>query len=335
MATNGTPHGKVTATITAIGGYVPEYRLTNAELEQMVDTTNEWILERTGINERRILRDGRTNSDMAVEAVKQICAKRGLDPMEIDLLVCATVTPDMVFPAMAQIVADKLGAKNAWGFDMNAACSGFLYALATVAQFVETGRYKKVVLVGADKMSAIIDYQDRNTCIIFGDGAGAVLLEPTTDGTGVRDFVFYADGAGRAHLHMKAGGSARPASIETVTNREHFAYQEGKPVFKAAVTGMAQATSEIMQRNNLSADDIAFLVPHQANKRIIDATREKMGLTPEKVMLNIQRYGNTTDGTIPLCLVDYEKQLKKGDNLVLAAFGGGFTWGALWLKWGY
>ncbi|WP_332736552.1 beta-ketoacyl-ACP synthase III [Flavihumibacter sp.] len=327
---------KITAAITAVGGYVPEDKLTNFDLEKMVDTNDEWIRTRTGISERRILKgEGKATSDMAVPAVLELCKKRGIDPVEIDCLIVATVTPDMVFPATANIVCDKIGAVNAWGYDLSAACSGFLFALTSGAAYIESGRYKKVVVVGADKMSAIIDYSDRNTCVIFGDGAGAVLLEPATDGSGVLDSILRTDGSGRHYLNMKAGGSARPATIETVTNKEHFAYQEGKTVFKFAVKGMADVSAELLERNNLTGDDIAWLVPHQANLRIIDATAERMNLPKEKVMVNIQRYGNTTAGTIPLCLWEWEKELKKGDNLVLAAFGGGFTWGATWIKWNY
>ncbi|MBS1918410.1 MAG: ketoacyl-ACP synthase III [Bacteroidetes bacterium] len=327
---------KITAAITAIGGYVPEYRLTNAELEKIVDTNDEWIRTRTGISERRILKgEGKATSDLCVPAVLELCKKRNLDPMEIDCMIVATVTPDMFFPATANIVCDKVGAKKAWGFDMSAACSGFLYALTTGAMYIESGRFKKVVVVGSDKMSAIVDYTDRTTCIIFGDGAGAVLLEPNTEGYGVLDSILKSDGSGRSHLHMKAGGSWHPASNETVANKEHFIYQEGQAVFKFAVKGMADVSAELMERNNLKSEDIAWLVPHQANKRIIDATANRMGLSHDKVMINIQRYGNTTAATIPLCLWDWESQLKKGDNLVLAAFGGGFTWGATLVKWGY
>ncbi|HEY4150359.1 MAG TPA: beta-ketoacyl-ACP synthase III [Chitinophagaceae bacterium] len=325
----------ISAAITAIGGYVPEDRLTNTDLEKMVETTDEWIRSRTGIEERRILKgEGRGTSELAIPAVLDLCRQRGIQPSEIDCLIVATVTPDMVFPATANIVCDKIGAVNAWGYDMSAACSGFLFALTTGASYIESGRYKKVVVVGADKMSSIIDYTDRATCIIFGDGAGAVLLEPNTDGYGIRDSILRTDGSGRSYLHMKAGGSVKPASIETVTAREHFAYQEGQAVFKFAVKGMADVSAELLERNNLTGDDIAWLVPHQANLRIIDATASRMGLPREKVMINIQRYGNTTAGTIPLCLWDWQKQLKKGDNLVLAAFGGGFTWGATLVKWG-
>lgn len=327
---------KITAAITAIGAYVPEDKLTNADLEKMVDTNDEWIVSRTGVKERRILKgEGKGTSDMVVPAVKLLCEKRGIQPNEIDCLIVATVTPDMLFPSTANLVCDKLGIKNAWSFDILAACSGFLYALTTGAALVESGRYKRVVVAGADKMSSIVDYSDRTTCIIFGDGAGAVLLEPNIDGYGVLDSILKSDGSGGKHLHMKAGGSVKPASIESVTNKEHFIYQEGQAVFKFAVTGMADVAYELMQRNNLEAADIAWLVPHQANKRIIDATASRMGLPEEKVMINIQHYGNTTAATLPLCLWDYRKQLNKGDNIVLAAFGGGFTWGATLLKWAY
>jgi 3-oxoacyl-[acyl-carrier-protein] synthase III len=326
----------ISAAITAIGGYVPEDKLTNADLEKMVDTTDEWITSRTGITERRILRgEGKATSDLAVPAVLELCKKRGISVTEIDCMIVATVTPDMVFPATANIICDKAGAINAWGFDMGAACSGFLYAVTTGASFIESGRYKKVVVVGADKMSAIVDYADRNTCILFGDGAGAVLLEPNYEGFGVKDSLLKSDGSGRHFLHMKAGGSLKPASLETVTSREHYAYQEGQAVFKFAVKGMADVTAELLQRNQLTGDDIAWLAPHQANMRIIDATANRIGLSKEKVMINIQRYGNTTAATIPLCLWDWEKQLRKGDNIVMAAFGGGFTWGATLVKWAY
>jgi len=326
----------ISAAITAVGGYVPEDRLTNADLEKIVDTTDEWIRTRTGIEERRILKGaGKATSDMAAPAVLELCKKRGIQPAEIDCLIVATVTPDMVFPATANIVCDKIGAVNAWGYDMSAACSGFLFALTTGASYIESGRYKKVVVVGADKMSAIIDYTDRTTCIIFGDGAGAVLLEPNTEGYGISDSILRTDGSGREFLHMKAGGSLKPASVESVTAREHFAFQDGQPVFKAAVKGMADVSAELLERNKLTGNDIAWLVPHQANLRIIDATAKRMDLPREKVMINIQRYGNTTAGTIPLCLWDWENQLKKGDSLVLAAFGGGFTWGATLVKWAY
>jgi len=327
---------KTTAAITAVGGYVPEFRLTNAILETLVDTNDEWIQSRTGIAERRILKgEGLATSDMAVPAVLEICKKRGIDPLEIDCVICGTVTPDMVFPSTANIICDKIGAVNAWGFDLSAACSGFLFSLTTGAALIESGRYKKVIVIGADKMSAIVDYTDRSTCIIFGDGAGAVLLEPATDGSGVLDSILKSDGSGKEFLHMKAGGSLKPASAETIAEKEHFIFQDGQPVFKAAVKAMADTSHELLQRNNLTGDDIAWLVPHQANKRIIDATAKRMGLASEKVMLNIQKYGNTTAGTIPLCLWEWEKQLHKGDKIVLAAFGGGFTWGATLIQWGY
>ena len=327
---------KTTAAITAVGGYVPEDKLTNADLEKMVDTNDEWIRTRTGVEERRILKgEGKGTSDLAAPAVLEICHKRGIHPEEIDCLICCTVTPDMLFPATANIICHKIGAKNAWGFDLEAACSGFLYGLTTGAALVESGRYKKVVVVGADKMSAIVDFSDRATCILFGDGAGAVLLEPNHQGFGVLDSILKSDGGGVAHLHMKAGGSLKPPSMETVAAKEHFIYQEGQAVFKYAVKGMADVSAELLERNKLTGDDIAWLVPHQANKRIIDATANRMGISQDKVMLNIQRYGNTTAATIPLCLWEWRKQLNKGDNLVLAAFGGGFTWGATLVKWEY
>ncbi|TWI79453.1 3-oxoacyl-[acyl-carrier-protein] synthase-3 [Lacibacter cauensis] len=327
---------KISAAITAVAGWVPEDRLTNFDLEKMVDTNDEWIRTRTGISERRILKgEGLATSDMIAPAVLELCKKRGIDPKEIDCMIVGTVTPDMVFPSTANVVCDKIGATNAFGFDVSAACSGFLFSLTTGASYIESGRYKKVVVVGADKMSAIIDYTDRNTCVIFGDGAGCVLLEPNEEGYGVQDSILKSDGAGRNYLNMKAGGSLRPASMETVANREHYAYQEGQTVFKFAVKGMADVSAELLERNNLTGEDIAWLVPHQANLRIIDATANRIGLPKEKVMINIQRYGNTTAGTIPLCLWEWENQLKKGDNVVLAAFGGGFTWGATWIKWAY
>lgn len=327
---------KITAAITAIGGFVPDYVLTNAELETMVPTTSEWIESRTGVKERRILKgEGLGTSDMCVPAVEQLLKKRGISALELDLVIVATVTPDYVFPATANVLSDKIGATNAWSFDISAACSGFLYALTTGSQFIETGKYKKVLVVGGDKMSAILDYTDRATCIIFGDGAGAVLLEPNTEGYGIIDAILKSDGSGRKYLHQKAGGSVKPASHETVDAREHFVFQDGQPVFKRAVTGMADVSAEIVARNNLKAEDIAWLTPHQANKRIIDATAERLALPAEKVMLNIQKYGNTTAGTLPLCFCDYEKQLKKGDNIILATFGAGFTWGAVYLKWAY
>lgn len=327
---------KITAAITAVGGYVPETKLTNFDLEKMVETNDEWIRARTGISERRILNEpGKATSDLAVPAIQEILRKKNLDAKDIDCIICATVTPDMVFPATANIIGDKVGAVNAFGFDLGAACSGFLYALTTGSAFIESGRYKKVIVVGADKMSAIIDYTDRNTCILFGDGAGAVLLEANTEGLGIQDSILKSDGSGRDFLHMKAGGSLKPATVETVLAREHYAYQEGKTVFKFAVKGMADVSAELLEKNNLTGNDIAWLVPHQANLRIIDATADRMGLPKEKVMINIDRFGNTTAGTIPLCLWEWEKKLNKGDNLVLAAFGGGFTWGASLIKWAY
>ncbi len=327
---------KTLAAITGVHGFVPEYRLTNAELERMVDTSDEWIMTRTGIKERRILKgEGLATSDMAVEAVKGLLEKTGNKATDIDCLLLATTTPDMPFPATANITCDKLGCNHILSYDISAACSGFLFALTTGAKFIESGMYKKVVIVGADKMSSIINYNDRTTCVIFGDGAGAVLLEPSSEGNGVVDSVLKSDGSGRHYLHQKAGGSLKPASHETVDNLEHTVYQEGKTVFKFAVKNMADAAEEIMKRNNLSSDDVAWLVPHQANLRIIDATAERMGLSKEKVMINIQKFGNTTAGTLPLCLWEWENQLKKGDNVVLAAFGGGFTWGATLIKWAY
>ncbi|WP_316819892.1 beta-ketoacyl-ACP synthase III [Pedobacter gandavensis] len=327
---------KIHAAITAVNGYVPDYVLTNKELESIVETTDEWILSRTGIKERRILKgEGLGTSDMAVHAVNGLLEKRGISAEEIELIIFCTTTPDMPFPASANILADKIGAKNAWGYDLQAACSGFIFGLSTGAQFIESGKHKKVLVVGGDKMSSIINYQDRTTCIIFGDGCGAVLLEPNEEGMGIQDSILKSDGAGRQFLHQKAGGSARPASHETVDNNEHVVHQEGQAVFKFAVTNMADVAAEIMERNDLSSDDVTWLVPHQANKRIIDATASRMGLGTEKVMINIQRYGNTTNGTIPLCLWEWESQLKKGDNIILAAFGGGFTWGSVYLKWAY
>ena len=327
---------KITAAITGINGWVPEYRLTNQELSTMVETNDEWITTRTGIKERRILKgEGLGSSDLGVQAVNGLLKKKNIKADEIDLIICATATPDLIFPSTACIIADKIGAVNAIGFDLMAACSGFLFSLATASKFIETGTYKKIVVVGADKMSSIIDYEDRQTCVIFGDGSGAVLLEPTQDGLGIQDSILKSDGSGRNYLGMKAGGSVKPPSHETVDAREHFIYQDGKTVFKFAVTNMADVSAEIMERNNLTGEDVAWLVPHQANKRIIDATARRMGVGTEKVMLNIQNYGNTTNGTIPLCLWEWEDKLKKGDNLILAAFGGGFTWGSIYLKWAY
>jgi 3-oxoacyl-[acyl-carrier-protein] synthase-3 len=326
---------KIHAAITAVNAYVPEYILTNQELEKMVETNDEWIVSRTGIKERRILKGNLGTSDMAVKAVEGLLKKRGIAAEEIDMIIFCTTTPDMVFPASANILAHKVGAINAWGYDLNAACSGFLFGLATGSQFIETGKYKKVLVVGGDKMSSIINYKDRTSCIIFGDGCGAVLLEANTEGYGVIDSILKSDGSGGPYLCQKAGGSLRPASHETVDNEEHFLHQEGQAVFKFAVTNMADVAAEIMEKNNLTSEDVDWLVPHQANKRIIDATSNRCGIDSEKVMINIEKYGNTTNGTIPLCLWEWESKLKKGDNLILAAFGGGFTWGSLYLKWAY
>lgn len=326
---------KITAAITGVEGYLPEKVLSNKDLEKIVDTTDEWITTRTGIKERRILEDGRGTSDIGVEAINKLLKKKGIDPKEIDLVICGTVTPDYPFPSTANVISDKVGMINAWSFDINAACSGFIYALATGAQFIETGKYKKVIVVGADKMSSIINYEDRTTCIIFGDGGGAVLLEPNYEGLGVVDSILRSDGSGRNYLLQPGGGSLNPATEQTVRDKMHFVHQEGKAVFKFAVTNMADVSAEIMEKNNLTSDDVNWLVPHQANLRIIDATMRRMGLSEDKVMINIEKYGNTTAGTLPLCLWDYEKQLKKGDNLILSSFGGGFTWGAIYVKWAY
>ncbi|MFI5138475.1 MAG: beta-ketoacyl-ACP synthase III [Sphingobacteriales bacterium] len=327
---------KIHAAITAVHGYVPEYVLTNHELETMVDTNDEWITTRTGIKERRILKgEGLGTSDMAVPAVEGLLKKRGIGAEEIELIIFCTSTPDYVFPATANILADKIGAKNAWGYDLQATCSGFLFGLATGAQFIESGKHKKVLVVGGDKMSSIINYKDRATCIIFGDGCGAVLLEPNDEGNGIIDSILRSDGSGLPFLNQQAGGSVNPATHETINANEHYVYQEGKSVFKFAVTNMAEVAAEIMERNNLGADDIAWLVPHQANKRIIDATAIRTGVSADKVIINIERYGNTTNGTLPLCLWEWEDKFKKGDNLILAAFGGGFTWGSIYLKWAY
>lgn len=327
---------KIRAAITGIHAHAPEYILTNQELEKMVDTSDEWITTRSGIKERHILKGkGLGTSDIAVEAVKGLLNKTNTSPEEIDLVICATVTPDMVYPATANIISDKTGIKNAFSFDINAACSGFLYSVVTASQFIETGAYKKVLVIGADNMSSIVDYTDRTTCVLFGDAAGAILLEPTYEEFGILDHILRTNGSGSIHLHQKAGGSVKPASHETVDAREHFVYQEGQAVFKFAVTHMADVSVEIMEKNGLKSEDIAWLVPHQANLRIVEATARRMGLEKEKVMINIQRYGNTTNGTIPMCLYEWEDQLKKGDNVVLAAFGGGFTWGSVYLKWAY
>jgi len=327
---------KIRAAITGVGGYVPDYVLTNRELETMVETSDEWITSRTGIKERRILKGEHLGvSVLGIAAVKNMLSKTKTDPKEIDLVIFATVTADMTFPATANIVATEIGAVNAFSFDMSAACSGFIYALSTGASYIESGMCKKVIIIGGDKMSAIMDYTDRTTCIIFGDGAGCVLLEPTTEDVGVMDAILRSDGSGESYLHMKGGGSRIPASHETVDKKMHYVYQEGSAVFKFAVTNMADVSAQIASRNNLNADNIQWLVPHQANKRIIDATANRVGIADDKVMMNIERYGNTTAGTIPLLLWDYEKKLKKGDNLILAAFGGGFTWGAVYVKWAY
>ncbi|NBX39095.1 MAG: ketoacyl-ACP synthase III [Flavobacteriia bacterium] len=325
---------KLHAAITGVEGYVPEHVLTNEDLSKIVDTSDEWITTRTGIKERRIMREG-ASSDMALHAVKGLLEKTNTNPLDIELVILATVTPDYPFPSTANVLCDKAGMTNAWGYDLIAACSGFIYGISTGAQFIETGRYKKVIVVGVDKMTSILDYQDRTTCVIFGDGGGAVLLEPNEEGLGIQDFILRSDGAGRAYLVQPGGGSLNPASIETVENRMHYVKQEGKQVFKFAVTNMAEVSAEIMEKNKLTSDDVAWLVPHQANLRIIDATADRMGITKDKVMINIQKYGNTTAGTLPLCLWDYEAQLKKGDNIILSAFGGGFTWGAVYLKWAY
>ncbi len=326
---------KLRAAITGVHAWVPDYRLTNDELATMVDTTDEWIMQRIGIKERRILKGERGSSYMGAKAVRGLLEKTGTSPDEVDLILVSTITPDRIFPATSNIIADKVGIKHAWGFDINAACSGFLFTLQTAVEYVESGRYKKVIVVGADKMSSITDYTDRTTCPLFGDAAAAVLLEPTTEDVGIIDHIHHVDGSGRKYLYMKAGGSVRPPSIETVTNKEHFVYQEGKVVFKFAVSRMADVSVEMMEKHNLTPETLNWLVPHQANMRIIEATAKRMGLPKEKVMINIQRYGNTTSATIPLCLYEWEDQLKKGDNIILAAFGGGFTWGAIYLKWAY
>lgn len=327
---------KILAAITGVQGYVPEYVLTNKELETMVETSDEWITTRTGIKERRILKgENKGTSALGIEAVKGLLEKTNTEASEVDLLIFATITPDMPFPDTANIVADAVGIKNAFCFDISAACSGFLYALTTGAKFVESGTHKKVIVIGADKMSSIIDYTDRTTCVIFGDGGGAVMLEPSQDDNGIIDSLHKSDGIGQHYLHQKAGGSLKPATMETVQAREHFVYQNGRPVFKAAVSGMSDVVKKVVARNGLEIDDIKWLVPHQANKRIIETVSKMVEFPMERVMMNIERYGNTTAGTLPLCLWDYEPQLKKGDKLVLTAFGGGFTWGAIYLKWAY
>ena len=326
----------IKAAITGVHGWVPDYKLTNKELSSLVDTNDEWITSRTGIKERRILKgEGLGSSDMGANAIKGLLKKKNVRPDEIELIICATATPDMLFPSTACIIADKIGAKKAFAFDVMAACSGFLYALSVASKYIESGEYCKVIVVGADKMSSIVDYEDRTTCVIFGDGSGAVLLEPDTQGMGIKDAILKSDGSGRDFLHMKAGGSVRPSSYKTIDDKDHYIYQDGQTVFKFAVTNMADVSAEIMERNNLKSEDVAWLVPHQANKRIIDATARRMGVGSEKVMLNIQKYGNTTNATIPLCFWEYEKKLNKEDILILAAFGGGFTWGSIYLKWAY
>lgn len=327
---------KITAAITAVGAYVPDYVLTNKILETMVDTNDEWITTRTGIKERRILKEeGAGSSFMAIKAAQNLIEKSGIDPKEIDLVLVATATPDMPVASTAVYTATQIGAVNAFAYDLQAACSSFLYGMSTAAAYVQSGRYKKVLLIGSDKMSSIIDYTDRATCIIFGDGAGAVLFEPNTEGLGLQDEFLRSDGVGREFLKIEAGGSILPPSEETVKNKQHFVHQEGQTVFKYAVSGMADVAEKIMERNNLTKDSVDWLVAHQANKRIIDATAHRMGLDDDKVLINIHRYGNTTSGTLPLLLSDFESQLKKGDNLIFASFGGGFTWGAIYLKWAY
>ncbi len=327
---------KINAVITGVGAYLPDYILTNEELSTMVDTTDEWIMTRIGIKERRILKgEGLGSSELGAKAVAELLKKTNTSPEEVDLVICATVTPDMQFPATANIISDKLDINNAFSFDLNAGCSGFLFALATGSKYIQSGMYKKVIIVGSEKMSSIVDYTDRQTCPIFGDGAAAVLLEPTTENVGIIDEMLHTQGFGRKHLHQKAGGSCKPASHETVDNREHFIYQEGNHVFKHAVSNMADVSVEMMEKHNMTADDLAWLVPHQANNRIIEATAKRMGLAKEKVMINIEKYGNTTSATIPLCLWEWENQLKKGDNIILSGFGAGFTWGSIFIKWGY
>jgi len=326
----------IKAAITAVGGYVPDFVMTNDELAKFVDTNDEWITSRTGIKERRILREpGKATSDMMVIAVEELLRKRGIGAEEIDLLIVGTITGDLIFPSTANIICDKIGAKNAWGYDLAAACSGFIFALATGSQFIETGRYKKVVVVGVDKMSSILNYEDRTTCVIFGDGGGAVLLEPSEDECGIQDFILKSDGTGRNYLYQPAGGSLMPPTHETIDKKLHYVQQEGQTVFKHAVVNMAEVSAEIMSKNNLQSNDITWLLPHQANKRICEATANRMGLSTDKMLMNIERYGNTTAGTIPLLLWDYEKLFKKGDNIIISAFGGGFTWGTVWVKWAY
>jgi 3-oxoacyl-[acyl-carrier-protein] synthase-3 len=327
---------KILAAITGIGGYVPDYVLSNKVLETMVETNDEWIRTRTGIAERRLLKEpGRATSDMAVRAAQRLLDNYNIDPLDIELIICATVTEDMSFPDTGTLICQKLGAHKAFGFDLHAACSGFLFALTTGTQYIESGRYKKVLVIGADMMSSIVDYTDRSTCILFGDGAGAVLLEPATDGDGIVDSVLYSDAEGKDFLYMKSGGSLSPPTHETVDRREHFIFQDGRPVYKKAVAGMASAIKEVMKRNDLEANQIDWVVPHQANLRIISSVAGMLDFPMEKVMVNIEKYGNTTAATLPLCLWDYRDQLKKGDHLILTAFGGGFTWGATYLKWAF
>ncbi len=326
----------IQAAITGVHGYVPDHILSNADLEKMVDTTDEWITTRTGIKERHILQEkGQGTSVLAIQAVQGLLEKTQTDPQDIDLLICATITPDLITPATANIIAHAVGAVNAFSYDLQAACSGFLYALITGAQFIETGKYKKVIIVGADKMSTLVDYEDRATCILFGDGAGAVLLEPNNQGYGILDSVLKGDGTGEQYLHLKAGGSRRPACLESIAAKEHYIYQDGKTVYRFAVEKMAEVVLEIMQRNHLNNQDIAFLVAHQANKRIIDAVAKRVGIGEDQAMITIEEFGNTTDATIPLCLWRYEPKLKLGDKLIITAFGGGFTWGAAYLTWAY
>lgn len=336
FTTKQTTMTKITAAITAVGKYIPEHALTNKELETMVDTNDEWITSRTGIKERRILKgEGLGTSFMAIKAAEDLLQKSNTNPEDIDMVIVATATPDMPVASTAAYTASKIGAVNAFSYDLQAACSSFLYGMSTASSYIESGRYKKVLLIGADKMSSIIDYSDRATCIIFGDGAGAVLFEPNNDGLGLQDEYLRSDGIGRDFLKIDAGGSILPASEETVKNKQHFVHQEGRTVFKFAVSNMADVSEKMLTRNNLTKDDIQWLVPHQANKRIIEATANRVGLEDDKVMMNIHKYGNTTSATLPLLLADYEKELKKGDNLIFAAFGGGFTWGAIYLKWAY
>lgn len=327
---------KTRAAISGIGTYIPDYVLTNSALEKMVDTNNDWITERTGVKERRILKDkDKATAFMAAEAAKNLLKKKNISPLEIELIIVCTATPERQFPATANVVSDMIGAKNAWSFDILAACSGFIYALNTASKFIESGAHKKILVIGSDKMSSIVDYTDRNTCVLFGDAAGAVLLESTAENYGIMDSRMYSDGSGVKYLHQVAGGSLNPATTETVANRQHFIQMDGKGVFKYAVVKMAEVAEEMMKRNNLKPEDIAFLAPHQANKRIIEATAERMGIGMDKVMLNIHKYGNTTCASIPLCLSEWENKMKKEDNIILTSFGAGFTWGGIYIKWAY